>query len=217
MNRVDDVMTKSTITLAPNMSVKDAVKLLTQYNLDGAPVIDSESHVVGILTQYDLSLKGTGIHLPTLLKLFEEVDFYKTNTSQGSIASILSMRVSDVMNSNPLLLRTNASIVEAARIFAEHHHINPISVIEDDGRLAGVLNRHDLIKFYAGGGLPLYKPTESESGQKLDQNVNTFLNSFEDKFLFVKKSRTRFWLIFSIMFLIVGFFVATVALINIDF
>ena len=215
MNRVDELMVLNTISLSPNMSVKDAVRLLTQYKLDGAPVIASDGKVVGILTEYDLSLKGTGIHLPTLLKLFEEFDFYKVDKSKGGLATLLSMRVGDVMNKEPILLRRNSSITEAAKIFAEHHHLNPISVVQEDGRLAGVLNRHDLISYYAGGGSQLFRPSEGK--QELDKNVNKFLGSFENRFLFVSKSRTKLWLIFSLLFLVIGFFVAIASLVRIEF
>src|SRR3989344_1417205 len=152
MNRVDELMVLNTISLSPNMSGKDAVRLLTQYKLDGAPVIASDEKVVGILTEYDLSLKGTGIHLPTLLKLFEEFDFYKVDKSKGGLATLLSMRVGDVMNK-----------------------------------------------------------------QELDKNVNKFLGSFENRFLFVSKSRTKLWLIFSLLFLVIGFFVAIASLVRIEF
>jgi len=215
MNRVDDLMAKNTVSLSPLMSVKDAVKLLSQYKLDGAPVIDNDRKVIGILTDYDLSLKGTGIHIPTLIKLFEDFDFYKMDKSQGGLGSLLSTRVGDAMNTKPLLLRPYSSIVEAAKIFAEHRHLNPISVVSDDGRLLGVLDRHDLMKYFAGGGESLFSTTESEQG--LDKRVNSVLHSAENKILFVSKKRTRFWLIFSLLFLLVGFIFATIVIIKINF
>lgn len=216
MNRVDDLMTKNSVSLSPHMQVKDAVRLLTQHSLDGAPVIDSDGRVVGILTEYDLSLKGTGIHLPTLAKLFEEFDFYKIDKSAGGIAALLSMRVEEVMNTEPILLRPYASLNEAARIFAKHHHLNPIPIIsEQDGKLLGVIDRFNLLKYFAGEGEVLVDPKQID--RRVDKDVNRFLNTLERRVLFVSKSRTRFWLIFSLLFIIIGFFVATVAIINVSF
>jgi CBS domain-containing protein len=216
MNRVDDLMTKNAMALSPAMSMKDAVRLLDQYKLDGAPVIDSDRKVVGILTEYDLSLKGTGIHLPTLLKLFEEFDFYKMDKASSSgLGAIFSMHVEDVMNKEPLLLRGDTSITEAAKVFGDHHHLNPISVVDEVGRLIGVLYRSDLIRFYAGEGKPIFKPNEPEN--RFDEKIGRVLNSAERNMQFVSKRRTRTWLIFSLLFLLIGFAIATVALINITF
>jgi hypothetical protein len=78
-----------------------------------------------------------------------------------------------------------------------------------------VLYRSDLIRFYAGEGKPIFKPNEPEN--RFDEKIGKVLNSAERNMQFVSKRRTRTWLIFSLLFLLIGFAIATVALINITF
>ena len=222
MNQVSDLMTRNTVSVSPEMPIMEAVQILSRYKLDGAPVINSDRVVVGILTEYDLLTKGTSIHLPTLLKLFNEFDLYKKDKSsiREELTGILSMRVQDVMNPKPFVMKQSASIEEATKTFTEHHRINPIIVIDDLGKLVGVLSRYDVIRLYSAGASSA--PSSSFNlERKLDDRIDNFLNSFEHEFLFISKERTRGWLLFTLItgsiFAIIGFIVAVATLIRITF
>ncbi len=194
----------------------EAVQLMSKYKLDGMPVINSDRVVVGIITEYDLLTKGTAIHLPTFLKLFKEFDLYQRDKSsiKGDLSNILSMRVKDVMNPEPLTMSPHASFEEAAKTFAEHHRINPIPIVDENKKLVGILSRYDLIKLYSGG---MTATGAFDLDRKLDDRVDTFLHSFQNNFLFINKSRTRGWLLVSLSFIIIGFVVATAVLLRISF
>jgi CBS domain-containing protein len=216
MNQISDLMTKDTISVSPETPIVEAARILSEKKLDGVPVVNDDKVVVGILTEYDLLTKGTSIHLPTFLKLLKEFDLYKKDKSliKGEIAAVLSTKVKDVMNGDPMVMAPTASIEEATKTFAEHHRVNPIPIVDGAHKLVGVLSRYDLIKLYSGGASALSGSLVSE--RKLDEHIDVFLKSFERRFLFVSKFRTRFWLLFSIMFILIGFFIATAVIIRIS-
>ncbi len=54
MFQASHVMTRSLITLSPDMSAVDAIRTLLQHQISGAPVVDSTDHVVGIISEYKL-------------------------------------------------------------------------------------------------------------------------------------------------------------------
>src|SRR5262249_27683341 len=46
-----DIMTHEVISISPTATIRDAARLLSEYNISGAPVIDAEGRMVGIITQ----------------------------------------------------------------------------------------------------------------------------------------------------------------------
>lgn len=49
-----DIMTHEVISISPQASLQDAARLLSDYHISGAPVLDDERHMVGIVTQADI-------------------------------------------------------------------------------------------------------------------------------------------------------------------
>ncbi|UCF75432.1 MAG: IMP dehydrogenase, partial [Betaproteobacteria bacterium] len=54
VKRFESGIVKDPITIAPDMKVRDVIKLTQQYKISGLPVINSGGRVVGIVTNRDL-------------------------------------------------------------------------------------------------------------------------------------------------------------------
>jgi CBS-domain-containing membrane protein len=52
-----DIMTHEVISISPTATIRDAARLLSDYNISGAPAIDREGRMVGIITEADLISK----------------------------------------------------------------------------------------------------------------------------------------------------------------
>ncbi|MBM4325975.1 MAG: CBS domain-containing protein [Deltaproteobacteria bacterium] len=52
--RVSEVMTRDPITISPDSSLEDVVRVLIEAKIPGTPVVDAQGAVVGIITQTDL-------------------------------------------------------------------------------------------------------------------------------------------------------------------
>ncbi len=211
---VKDLMTKVVVFVNPETPLIEAVDILLRRNFTGLPVVDKENKVIGIITEQDLILKGSSIHLPTLMKLLEQFDIYSKDKEsiRGDIKKILKMKVIDIMNPAPLTLLESASIEEAVTAFSEHHKVNPIPILDCEGRLAGILSRFDLIKLFGASRINL---NESSNERVIDKNVEKFISDFESRFVMVSKYRTYYWLIFSLTFAILGFFIAFAIILDI--
>jgi len=110
------------------------------------------------------------------------------------------------MNTDPLTISQDAPIEMLSKVFAEHHRVNPIPVIDDAKHLVGIVSRFDLVRFFADETTG--KIVEVDHDQISDQKVENFVNNFEKRFVLVSKTRTRFWLLISLSFALVGFIVA---------
>lgn len=49
-----DLMTRNVVTVAEDTSVVDAIALLIEHGVGSLPVVDSENHLLGIVSAYDL-------------------------------------------------------------------------------------------------------------------------------------------------------------------
>jgi CBS domain-containing protein len=204
MRIAQDLMTKNVIAVRPETPLVEAANILLKNRFNGLPVVDNQNKVLGIITEYDLILKGTAIHLPTFLKIFQEMELYKKGSEpiREDLKKIFNIKVGEVMNSEPFVITSDTSIFKVVEVFSQHHRINPIIVVDSANILAGVISRHDLLKFLGDPSLQTVPNTD------VDKQVDSFLNNYENKFELVSKFRTRFWLISSILFALVGFMIA---------
>ena len=210
---VRSIMTKKVICVDQEMPLIKAAGILLNHNFNGLPVVNSEKTVIGILTDYDLTIKGSMMHLPTFLKLLNEFKIYKRDKKliKDDIKKILGMKVKDAMNPDPLLINENASLEELGKIFSEHHRVNPIPVVSGQNKIVGIVSRFDLIKLFDPAFSRLDEKTDD---RQLDKNINKFLDNFEKKFIMVSRVRTELWLVVSFLFIIVGFLIALFMLVD---
>lgn len=217
LSKVEDFMVKNVVAVSPDTPLMEAANTMFQGGFTGVPVVDHERKVIGILTEYDLLTKGSAIHLPTFLKLMQEFDVYKKDQSliAGDLKKILELRVQDVMNDDPLVLRPWASVEDAARTFGEHHKVNPIPVVDQEGKLVGLLSRFDIVKFY--GHAEPHVPTNIKGAPyAADRAIKDYMSDFEKNFIAVSRYRTKYWFLISAAFLIVGVILATIFILQVN-
>ena len=143
--KAKDIMTREVVSVHPDTSLLDAAKLIAEYNFDGVPVVDNENRLVGIVTEYDLINKTSAVHLPTLQVILKNLPQFKKEEAHFQ-EEILSLKVSDIMNKDPLTFDPDISYDDIIKIFREHHRVNPIPVVSDKLKVVGVISRFDILK-----------------------------------------------------------------------
>lgn len=209
LSSVGYIMTKDVVSVTPETPLVEAVDILVKNGYTGLPVVDAAKRVVGVLTEYDLIISSVSINLPLFLKLLQQFEVYKKDKSLISedVEKILSMKVSEAMNKEPLVLRYNSTIAEAVRVFRDNHRVNPIPITDENAVLVGILSRFDLIKMFGVPAADVSTPASANPSQ-MDASMGKFLNNFEKNFILVSKTRTSHWWIYSLIFAIVGFLIA---------
>jgi len=102
-------------------SLKQALLEMTRKGLGMTAVVDAESRLVGIFTDGDLRRL-----------LDQDVD-------------VRSAMIAQVMHRRPHTVAASDLAVEAVRLMQEYK-VNGLLALDDDGRLAGALNMHDLLR-----------------------------------------------------------------------
>src|SRR3989344_8048835 len=135
-----DIMTKEVVSVHPDTNLLDVAKILAEHNFDGVPVVDNDNKVVGIVTEYDLINKTSAVHLPTLQVILRNLPQFKEEEAHFQ-KEILSLKVSDIMNKEPLTLSPDVPYDEVIKLFKDHHRVNPIPVVDKDNKILGVVSR----------------------------------------------------------------------------
>ena len=70
---VGEFMTKEVVSLTPEQELQSAVKTLMERHIKGAPVVDSEGVLLGVLTEDDLLAGNSRLHIPTMISILGEM------------------------------------------------------------------------------------------------------------------------------------------------
>jgi CBS domain-containing protein len=213
--RVRDVMSKRVVSMLPSDSLDAIVKKLLEYGFDGLPIVDDRKKLVGIVTQYDLVTQSSGLHLPTLEQVFKDLKVLKKDLGplKRSFNDIHKLTAKDLMNTEPLTVGPDENLQEAAKIFVEHHRVNPVPVVDKNQKVVGILSRYDVIKLYEIQYLgETVGKAKNHAGKradkKIERNASTLLKLMKKEFVLVSKWRSKFWYVVAGAFFLAGFLVA---------
>ncbi|GII80356.1 hypothetical protein Sru01_53380 [Sphaerisporangium rufum] len=149
--KVRDVMTRDVVTVNGATPFRDVAGLLMAHGVSAVPVVDGEGHVVGVVSEADLLRKeefreqyyGEGYRPPARVRLRR---LLQRQAGTGA-AKARGETAAQVMTAPAITVREYSSAVNAARLMDEHG-IRRLPVVDDDGTLAGIVSRHDLIKVF---------------------------------------------------------------------
>ena len=127
---VDSYMTKNLITLDKNMNVFYAIGLLLKNNISGAPVIDSNKELIGILSEKDcLRILADDS--------YTEMNFENTMLlGRGTVESFMTKSVSSI--------NSGADLNTVAEIFLKNN-FRRLPVLKNN-KIIGQISRRDVLK-----------------------------------------------------------------------
>ena len=143
---VRQVMTADVVTFAPDETVEVATQRLLERDVDGAPVVDAEGRVIGVLSSDDLLVQETQLHYPTVFSLFGA--YLELPSSHRKFEEALRRAVAavvrDVMATDPITCAPDDTLERAATLMHERK-VSRLPVV-DAGRLVGIVARGDLLR-----------------------------------------------------------------------
>jgi len=144
---VRDIMDSEPETVSPDTDVEEVVRLLRQNELPGVPVVDADGRCIGIVTEADLVLPDDqgDLHIPHYINLFGGTIFLEPlGRFEQRLRKAFASKASDMMTGDPDTVDPDTSVRDAARLIHESGH-NRLPVVDDDGRLVGVVTRVDVL------------------------------------------------------------------------
>jgi CBS domain-containing protein len=141
--KVQEVMTTDVTTTKPDVLLKDAALELVRRRISGMPVVDDAFRVVGVVSETDILAKE-GDEQKTGGFLHWLVDPGDPWIS----ARFDAVTVGDSMSAPARTIAPDRHIAEAATIMLDED-VNRLPVVDEDGKLIGLVSRGDLVRAFA--------------------------------------------------------------------
>jgi CBS-domain-containing membrane protein len=142
--RVQDIMTRSVISVGPDTALRDIARLLDEHRISGVPVVDERDALLGVVSEADFLVEaqgGTSVRRSPIARLFGRAGDVESPGHRHFASTASELMTSPVITVGPEVL-----IADAAAVMTSHR-INRLPVI-DDGRLIGIVTRADLVRSY---------------------------------------------------------------------
>ncbi len=120
VKRSESGMISNPLTVTPEATLTDLDKLCAAYHVSGLPVVDSEDHLVGIITNRDM-------------RFVNPADFD-------------TLKVKDVMTKDNLVTGPADITKEDAHRLLAAHKVEKLPLIDANGKLAGLITVKDFVK-----------------------------------------------------------------------
>ena len=117
VKRSESGMIQDPVTLAREATVGDALAIMKEHQIGGIPVVDASNVLVGIVTNRDLR--------------------FEKNYGRP---------VSEVMTDSNLIVTQDGSDFEKAEQLLREHRIEKLPVVDNSGKLVGLITYRDIIK-----------------------------------------------------------------------
>jgi CBS domain-containing protein len=137
---VDDVMTTAVVTVPPNAPYRAVVDQLVSHRFSAVPVVDEFHRVTGVVSEADLlrKIEYAGDEQPRM---------FDGRRRRGERTKATARTADHLMSSPPVVALTGTSVVAAARLM-DREGVKRLPVVDDLGRLIGIVSRGDLLKVH---------------------------------------------------------------------
>ena len=149
---VREVMTTDVVTFAPDEPIESAMATLVDRGIDGAPVVDADGNVVGMLSAGDLIVQDARLHAPTVLSILGatiELPKWKKDFEED-LHKAVGGTVGEVMDDEPVRVGPDDTVETAATLMHDNE-VSRLPVVEG-GRLVGLIARGDILRAIVQGG-----------------------------------------------------------------
>lgn len=145
-----DIMTTNVATVTPGTRIEDLCDLLRERKITGAPVVDAEGRLVGIVSKDDVLFRGRGFdsetrQTPDIKQLFAS-GFVGFN--QGGGGPVI---VSEIMTKGVISAEEDAAVDELCRLMWERR-IHRVPIVRG-GVLVGIVSALDICRVFTNGRL----------------------------------------------------------------
>ena len=117
VKRAGNGMIYDPVTIKKGSTVADALSMMKEFHIGGIPVVDDDRKLVGIVTNRDLRFE-----------------------------SDVNRPVDEVMTSEGLVTTSQTTDLEEAAKILQEHKIEKLPVVDNDGRLVGLVTYKDITK-----------------------------------------------------------------------
>ena len=148
---VKDLMNPDIMTVADEMTTDELARYLIEREISGAPVVDSQGHLIGVVSMTDI---GRNMAEPSDVELSRDSGFYRDIAADFTLEDSgeryveeRAVTVRDVMTPVIHQVPVTASVTDAARVMVDQH-IHRL-VVTQGKEPVGIITSMDVLKMVA--------------------------------------------------------------------
>ncbi len=156
--QASDIMTAKVVTVSPDTDVEVIARLLLERRISAVPVVDSNDHIIGIVSEGDLMRRPeieTERHRSWWLRLLAD----KAERAEEYVKSH-GRRADQVMTRDVVTVSEDSNVGEIAELL-EQRRIKRVPVVRD-GKLVGIVSRANLLQGLAARKEKIEAPTTDD-------------------------------------------------------
>ncbi|MEV4767449.1 CBS domain-containing protein [Micromonospora chokoriensis] len=139
--QVGDVMTREVETVTAETPYREIVDVLLRRGVSAVPVIDGFRRVLGVVSEADLLHRVECAGEPVHRRVFE------SRRRRGARAKGAALLAGDLMTAPAVSTYAETPLSAAARLM-DHEQVKRLPVLDDLGRLVGIVSRGDLLRVH---------------------------------------------------------------------
>ncbi len=152
MMKIQDAMEKNVIKFQMNDRIVDVAGSLRENKISGAPVMNNEGHLVGIISEGDI-MRLLEVHSPHIrLILPSPLDLielpvrmkYEMDEIAEDMNKAASLLIGEIMTKKVVTIAPDADISDAAQLM-DTHDVKRLPVMDSHGKMVGIITRGDII------------------------------------------------------------------------
>ena len=177
---VCDVMTRDVLVARPEATFRELVRLIEDHHVHALPVVDELGRVLGIVAESDLLIKEelTEGHVRTPLQ-------------RRGRARLAGTTAGEIMTSPAVTIDPSQTLGQAARVL-HRRHIGRLPVVEDDGRLIGIVTRSDLLTVFLRSDEDLLVAVQEAIAAAVDDSPSCTISATVDDGVVVLQGSAQF-------------------------
>jgi CBS domain-containing protein len=145
MLKAKDIMTKDVITVKPATTIEELARIFMEKKISGAPVVDDNDDIIGIVTENDLISQNKRLHIPTVVRLFDAFIMIESPSKiEKEIKKMAAVTVADICVRDIMTVSEDTTVEDIATIMSEKK-VHLIPVVEGK-KVRGIIGKMDIIK-----------------------------------------------------------------------
>jgi CBS domain-containing protein len=136
---VAHLMTRDVVTVKKDTPLEEAARRLTGLRISGMPVVDDQDKVIGVIGELDIMAVLSGKKRRGLKDLLRRI------MGEPSPMRKEGDQVGHVMSTPAITIKKTVDVRDAARVL-DSHRIKRLPVVDDEGKLIGVISRADIVR-----------------------------------------------------------------------
>ncbi len=150
---VSEIMTTDVTTVSPNTAIDIAATTMADLGVGALPVVDDDGILIGLLEDEHIIVEDARLPEPTYVQLFGAYIRLPGTMRrfEEEFAKLSAADVASAMDDDPATIPADATVEDVATLMIDRK-MNRILVVDESGRLAGIVARIDVVRLISRAG-----------------------------------------------------------------